>query len=152
MAIRSHVFLAGLLVTAAAACGGGKKPAPMLPDESGDSDEQGPPPGVVESGENMVPPETADDIQRRFERKRGTISRCLSAAVDAKELPKNSRGKITLNVVIMPGGKAGDIKVVKATIESERLTSCVIGKVREIAFPDVPKAYPTSYTYAFEAM
>jgi hypothetical protein len=52
----------------------------------------------------------------------------------------------------MPNGKAGDIKVVKATIESQMLTDCVIGKVREIIFPEVPKPFPTSYTYGFEAM
>src|SRR5215218_6870122 len=100
--IRAHliaVLLIAALLAAAAACGG--KKASTLPDETGDSDMSGPPPGVREPSETMVPPDTMDEIQRRFERKRGTISRCLSAAVDAKELPKNSRGKVTLNVTIM---------------------------------------------------
>ena len=154
MTIRSHVLTAALLAAAAvaaAACGGGKKGSTM-PDETGDSDLSGPRPGTREPAETMVPPETMDDIQRRFERKRTAVSRCLSAAVDAKELPRNSRGKITLNVTVVPGGKAGDIKVAKSTLDSPKLTECVIDKVREIVFPEVPKAYPTSYTYAFEAM
>jgi hypothetical protein len=153
MTIRSHIFIA-VLLAAAAACGGGKKDS-TLPDETGDSDlppsdpDAEPEPGAAGG---MVAPDTMDDIQRRFERKRTAVSRCLSAAVDAKELPKNSRGKITLNVTIQPTGKAGEIKVVRATLDSPRLTECVIGKVREIIFPEVPKPFPTSYTYGFEAM
>jgi len=164
MTIRTTIFMA-VLLAAAVACGGKKKST--LPDETGDSDfvnssggggdddsgGGGSPAGGGGGGGGgaMVAPETMDEIQRRFDRKRATVSRCLSAAIDAKELPKNSRGKITLNVTVMPGGKAGDIKVVKATIESQHLTDCVISKVRDIVFPDVPKPYPTSYTYAFEA-
>lgn len=162
MAIRAHIFTAVLLAGAAAtvACGG--KKGSTLPDETGDSDfasssdsssdDSSSDSGPRGSDGPMVPPETMDDIQRRFERKRTSVSRCLSAAVDAKELPKNSRGKITLNVTIQPGGRAGEVKIVKATLESQMLSDCVIGKVKEIIFPEVPKAYPTSYTYAFEAM
>lgn len=154
MAIRAHSFTAVLLAMAAAAataaCGG--KKASTLPDETGDSDASSSSSGTGGSDGVMVPPETMDDIQRRFERKRTSVSRCLSAAVDAKELPKNSRGRITLNVTIQPGGKAGDVKIANSTLDSPLLTECVIGKVREIIFPEVPQAYPTSYTYAFEAM
>ncbi|HWO21249.1 MAG TPA: AgmX/PglI C-terminal domain-containing protein [Kofleriaceae bacterium] len=152
MAIRSQMLTAVLLVgaaAAAAACGG--KKASTLPDESGDSDTSSSSGSRDSSGE-MVPPETMDEIQRAFERKRNTVSRCLSAAIDAKELPRQSRGKMTLNVTVMPGGKAGEVKVTKTSLESQMLADCVIGKVKEVIFPEVSKPYPTSYTYAFEAM
>src|SRR5262245_2028893 len=123
MTIRSSIL--SVLLVAVVACGG-KKQQPTLPDETGDSGGISNSGGGGDSGEAMIPPETMDDIQRRFDRKRPTVSRCLSAAVDAKELPKNSRGKITLNVTVMPGGKAGEIKVVTATLDSPKLTDCVI--------------------------
>jgi len=144
MTIVRPSFMAVMAVLLAAACGG-KQAAPTTPPD----DDGG---GSVTPGDTMFRPETMDEIQRMFERKRNAVSRCLSAAIDAKELPKNSRGRITLNVVISPAGKAGDIKVAKASLESKLLTDCVIGKVREIVFPEVPKPYQTSYTYAFEAM
>ena len=160
---RSHSFIAALLLgTAAAACGGGQQSTARetaSSSSSGDPTEAGEAGGGGEetsggSGGDgaVVPPETMDQIQRGFERKRSAVSRCLSAAIDAKELPKSSRGKITLNVVVNPGGKAGEVKVVRATLESPILTECVIGKVREIIFPEVPQPFPTSYTYGFEAM
>ena len=151
MAIRTHLFMAGLLAAAAATAACGGKKGTTLPDEGGGGGATALP-GSHGGDGDVVPPETNDEIQRRFERKRTPVSRCLSAAVDAKELPKSSRGRITLNVTVMPGGKAGEIKVTRTTLESQVLSDCVIARVKEIIFPEVPKPYPTSYTYAFEAM
>jgi len=137
-----------LLITialAAFACGG--KQGPTTPEPTGDNPTRAEP---VEDT-TMVSPDTMDQITRMFERKGPAVSRCLSIAVDNKELPKNSRGKVTLEVVISPAGTVGDVKVIKATLESQSLTDCVVNKVKEIQFPEVPKPYPTTYTYAFEA-
>jgi hypothetical protein len=151
MTILRPIFMAVLLAAAATtttACGGKKAGPTTPPDESGGGGEVSRP----DPDATMVKPELADEIQRAFERKRAAVSRCLSLAIDAKELPKSSRGRITLNVVVTPAGKAGEVNVAKASLESKVLSDCVIGKVKEIIFPEVPKAYPTSYTYAFEAM
>jgi len=137
------------VVVAAAACGGGKKGESTTVDDTRSEPTEAQP---TDNSANMVPPEKMDEITRLLDRKRGIISRCLSIAVDNKELPKNSRGKVTLDIVIAPSGKAETIKVINTTLESKSLTDCVIGHVRDIQFPDLPKPYPTSYTYAFEAM
>ena len=131
------------------ACGGGKKET-TTPDEGGGLGER-----TYENqpsnDDNMIPPEKAEEIQNLLQRKERIMSRCLADAVDAKELPKNSRGKITLEIVVGTGGSA-DVKVVSSTLESEKLKSCVVGHVNSIVFPNIPVTYPTSYTYGFEAM
>jgi len=99
----------------------------------------------------MVPPEKMDEINRSLERKRPIVAKCLAIAVDNKELPKSSRGKITLEIVIV-GGKAQSVKVVRATLESKSLDECVIRHIQTIGFPELPQPYETSYTYGFEAM
>ena len=101
---------------------------------------------------DIVSPDKMDEINRSLERKRQIMSHCLAIAVDNKELPKNSAGKVTLEIVIGPDGKASSVKVVRATLESKTLTDCVIGHVKEIQFPELAKPYETSYTYGFEAM
>jgi len=53
-----------------------------------------------------------------LERKQRIMSRCLADAVDAKELPKNSRGKITLEIVISPSGSPDQVKVIKSSLDS----------------------------------
>jgi hypothetical protein len=103
------------------------------------------------AGDAQVPPEKMDEINRDLDRKRTIISHCLAIAVDNKELPKGSAGKITLEIVIT-GGKADSVKVVRSTLESRTLSDCVIHHVQEIQFPELPQPYETSYTYGFEAM
>ena len=103
------------------------------------------------SSDDMVPPEKMDEINHSLERKRQIMAHCLATAVDNKELPKNARGKVTVEIVIT-GGRANNVKVVRTSLESKTLSECVISHVKEIQFPDLPKPYETSYTYGFEAM
>ncbi len=135
------------LLLAVAACGGGNKQ--VTPDNPGPIEGD----HVEMHNDNaMVPPEKMDEIRKDLDRKQVVVSRCLAEAVDNKELPKNSKGKVTLEIVIAPGGKAQSVKVVNATLESKSLNDCVIGHVKEIEFPQLPQSYETSYTYAFEAV
>jgi hypothetical protein len=135
------------VVLALAACGG-KQTADTAPTGGTAA---GGSAGAQASGD-FVPPEKMDEINRSLDRKRNIVSRCLAIAVDNKELPRNASGKITLEIVIAPGGKAESVKVVRATLESKTLSDCVIHHVQDIQFPELPKPYETSYTYGFEAM
>lgn len=142
-----HALLS--LVVVAAACGGGKKGGSTTTAEARPEPTEAQP---TDNSANMVPPEKMDEITRLLDRKRGIISRCLAIAVDNKELPKNSHGKVTLDIQIGTSGRTESVKVLNATLESKSLSDCVIKHVEEIQFPELPKRYPTSYTYAFEAM
>src|SRR5690349_21798142 len=141
--------LAGALVAVGAvgACGGKQTADPAASGGAAASGASG-----AQASSDFVPPETMDEINRSLDRKRNIVSRCLAIAVDNKELPRNSSGKITLEIVIAPSGKAESVKVVRATLESKALSDCVIHHVQEIQFPELPKPYETSYTYGFESM
>ena len=142
---------AGLVVASLAlGCGGGKQ-ADTTPTGGGASEvEHGG--GGGGGGGAMVPPEKMDEIERSLDRKAVTISRCLSVAVDNKELPKNAQGKVTLEIVISPAGRAESVKIVRAQLESKSLHDCIIRRIQEIQFPELPRSYETSHTYGFEAM
>jgi hypothetical protein len=146
----SHLSRFALLAAAlAAGCGGKGGGGDTTPGGlvSGTGD-----PKSARTDGTMVPPETMDEIKRSLDRKRQIVSRCLAIAVDNRELPRNSSGKITLEIVISPSGRADSVKVVRATLDSKMLNDCVIHHVRGIQFPELPKPYETSYTYGFEAM
>lgn len=136
--------LTAAAVFSLAACGGKAK--------SEDTTAAGDDPGASATGGTVVGPETMDEIRRALDRKRNVVARCLAPAIDASELPKNARGRMTLGFVISPAGKAGSIKIIKSSLDSRMLTDCVIGHVEEIEFPQVPDPLPWSYTYGFEAM
>ncbi len=151
MKLASTLVTSTLLLTAlAAACGGGgSKPASEATTPAEASSQE----GDVSGGDGtVVSTETMDDIRRALDRKRNAVARCLSPAVDAGELPKNARGRMTLGFTISASGRAGDLKVVKSSLESKLLTDCVFERIGEIEFPTVAEPLPWSYTYGFETM
>ncbi|HEY4241413.1 MAG TPA: AgmX/PglI C-terminal domain-containing protein [Kofleriaceae bacterium] len=119
-------------------------PSPTIPDRE---------PEPADESSRMIPPEQMDQVQRALDRKRDIVSHCLGTAIDDKELPKNSHGKMVLEIVIAPGGNLQSVKVISSTLDSKSLTDCVIGHVKTADFPKaLQHRYETSYTYAFEAM
>jgi len=136
-----------LLMIASLALGCGGKHIDTTPAGGGTERAEAPAPGG-----DMVPPEKIDEINRSLERKRPVMSRCLAMAVDNKELPRNAAGKVTVEIVISPSGTADSVKIVRATLESKMLSDCVVSRVKEIPFPQLPRSFETSFTYGFEAM
>jgi TonB family protein len=147
-------LVAGSLATAALGCGGGSRAdtTPAAGAAGGEAQAGDGGGGSSGGGGEVVPPEKIDEISRQLSRKRAVMSRCLAIAVDNKELPKNSHGKVTVEIVISPSGTADSVKIVRASLESKMLDECIIGHIKEIAFPQLPRSFETSYTYGFEAM
>jgi TonB family protein len=142
--MRNLVVIAMLL---AAACGGKKKNTTTPEPDPGENANV----GTSSSNSSMIPGDKIDEIQRLLERRRETVSRCLTFAINNKDLPKSARGRVTLAITVTPSGKADAVKVLKSSIDSKSLNDCVVGKVKETVFPEIPKSYETTYTYTFEA-
>jgi hypothetical protein len=135
----------------AVGCGGGGKK--QSEDSTGPSIDPNATSGdTTDRSGSMIPGEKMDEINRLLDRKRPTVSRCLTMVVDNGGLPKGSRGKMTLDITVGTGGKAKGVNVIKSSLESKPLEDCVIGKVNEIEFPQIPSEYHTTYSYAFEAI
>lgn len=133
----------------AAACGGGKKSSTtegVTTTDEGGGDEP-------DDGENsnMCPPEVLDSVQQTLLRRRASVARCLTEAVNAGTAPKNARGSVLLSFVIGTNGKARDVAVTKSTIKNEGVERCVISKIEEIEFESCPSDLDWSHTYAFES-
>jgi hypothetical protein len=133
-------------------CGGSPRADTTPAAGAGGGEAQAGPAGGAGASGEVVPPDKIDEINRQLSRKRAVMSRCLAIAVDNKELPRNSQGKVTVEIVIAPSGTAGSVHIVRASLQSKMLDDCIIGHIKEIAFPQLPRSFETSYTYAFEAM
>ncbi|HEY5922179.1 MAG TPA: AgmX/PglI C-terminal domain-containing protein [Kofleriaceae bacterium] len=137
-----------LVVLAAAACGGKNKDA----EEGGATiDTQATTGDPTDRSGEQVGPEKMDEINNLLGRKQMIISRCLSVAVEAGEAPKGVKAKVTVALSIAPSGSVSKVDVIKSTIDLQSVQSCVKGHVQAITFPNVPKTYDTSFTYAMEA-
>ena len=141
-----------LALAVLAACGGGNKKSEDTTGSGVTIDPNATSADTTDRSGMMIPPEKMEEVTRLLDRKRPAVSRCLTMVVDNKELPKGSRGKMTLGITISTAGKATNVKVIQASLENKTLESCVIEKVQEIQFPDLPSQYETTYGYAFEAV
>ncbi|MGE5182455.1 MAG: hypothetical protein ACM31C_10355, partial [Acidobacteriota bacterium] len=132
-----------------AACGGKSKSSDTTPTSSGDdtSDHT----SDVDESANMVPPEKMDEVQHALQRKEMIISRCLADAMENKEVPRGTHGKITFEIVMEPSGKPGSVKVDKTDIQAQSVIECAKKHVMDVQVSALPKQYETSYTYAMEA-
>jgi hypothetical protein len=140
--MRKHVLL---VVLALAACGGHKQAATTPTGPTGPAPDDKAAPASA-----MISPEKMDEVQRDLRRKGMIVSQCLAEAMDNGEVKKNTHGEVTLEIVIT-NGRASNVKIMRTNIDNQHVTDCVIGHVNDIAFPEMPKPYETSYTYAMEA-
>lgn len=137
------------VLTVAAACGGGGKKdtteagGDVAVDDGGGDSSGG--------GDVMVPPEKMDEINVRLDRKRASAARCLSDAVLSGDATKSTHGKITLEFVVSPAGKAENVRVTQATLDNQKVQDCVIDKVRDTEFPTLPRALEWSYTFSMDS-
>ncbi|NVB78985.1 MAG: AgmX/PglI C-terminal domain-containing protein [Kofleriaceae bacterium] len=140
-----------VVLAATAACGGKNK---NDVEESGGGatiDTQATTADTTDRSSQMVGPEKMDEINRALQRKQMIVSRCLASAVESGDEPKNSHGKVTLEISISPSGQASKVNVIKSSFKAQSVSDCVVKKVEEIAFPELPKQIETSWTYAMEA-
>ncbi len=113
--------------------------------------------GVQDTGDpndhsgNMIPPEKMDEIQQDLKRKEMIISHCLAEAVEAGDAKKNTHGKVVVELVVSTSGKAQNVKIVKSDFTAQSINDCTKKHVEDIEFPQIPKQYETSFTYAMEA-
>jgi len=134
-------------VAALVACGGGGKKEDTVVSDEGDDDtsEEG------GGGGDMVPLETLDEINQTLDRKGAQASRCLTDAIDSGDATKETHGKITVEFVVTPGGRAKDVSVAQASIDVPRIQECIVAIVEKASFPDVPNDVGSSYTFVLEA-
>lgn len=139
-----------LLLAVLVACGGHKAASnnePSGPSVMGVQDQGDP----NDHSGNMIPPEKMDEVQNDLKRKQMIISRCLADAVEAGEAKKNTHGKVTVELVVSTSGKAENVKIVKSDIQAQSVLDCTKKHVESIEFPQLPKQFETSFTYAMEA-
>lgn len=133
------------------ACGGSKKSSTTDNVAGGGEDSGNPCGGEDPCAGGMCPPEVLDAIQQSLLRRRTAAARCLTDAVKAGKAERNARGAVALSFVIGTNGKAREVKVVKSSIQNAEVEQCVVSKVEEIDFGDVPIDLDWSHTYAFES-
>ncbi len=133
-------------------CGGsGKKAAeePVQPEDGALEEDDEPDYEPVD--DTLVPPEKFDAINQSMNRKGPAVSRCFADAIQEGRVSKNSKGTITVALVVTKGGDPKDVKVLpSSTIREKAMEGCVIDEIKHTRFTTLPKDLDFTYTYRLE--
>jgi hypothetical protein len=103
---------------------------------------------AVESEQSTVDPsavsqEKLDELNQFFYRKMGPLQyRCYNDEVERTH--KKYEGNLSLSLIVRPGGRATDVKVIGSTLNSPEIERCVVDEIKQWGWPDVPG--PAPYT------
>jgi hypothetical protein len=132
------------------ACGGNKKdasePDDVAEEGEGEGDEGG---GGSDDGE-QVSPEALDELNACFVKKRPSVARCYSEAVESGKLDKKAKGRVTVEMIITAGGKPKDVKVVQDTLKSDEVAGCVVRTIEGWVIPAPGVDTTFAFSYDFE--
>jgi TonB family protein len=92
-----------------------------------------------------VTPERQDAIERLFSRKASDLQACWSDEYE-KSHNRKLEGDVTLQLVVDPTGKPGDIKILKSTLGNQPIENCVVTAVGSWAFPEGRASMPVTRT------
>jgi TonB family protein len=81
-----------------------------------------------------VTPERQDAVERLFARKAQELQQCWSDEYE-KTHNRKLEGDVSVQLMIDPGGRASDVKIVKSTLGNSSVESCVVKSVQSWGFP-----------------
>lgn len=98
-----------------------------------------------------VPPETYDQLQLFFQRRASPLQyRCYTSVLE-RTGGKMIDGDLGLSMVILPGGKANEVKITRSTLNSPDIEKCVLDELRSWVWPDVPAPAPYAPSILFKS-
>jgi hypothetical protein len=107
-------------------------------------------PATNEGGEaKAIPPEKFEEIDHFFRGKGADLQfACYNPAVEKHG--KKFEGAVTVSLMVEPGGKAGDAKILNSTLHAPDIEQCVLKEIGTWDWPDVPTAAPYTGTVNFK--
>jgi hypothetical protein len=136
-------------------CGGGGKKDVRSPDEvegggdddGGDDESAG---GAGAGDDQGVSPEALDELNRCFVKKRPSVARCYSDAVEKGKLDKKAAGRITLDMMVSAAGKISNLSIASDTLGSADVSECVKRTIAGWSIPPPGADTTFSFSYDFE--
>jgi hypothetical protein len=96
-----------------------------------------------------IPPDKQAEIQLLLQQRDPSTLKCYQDVLDEKHT-RAFKGSVTVEITVEPGGKAGDVRVTGGSLNNKEVSDCLIAKLKEFEYPDVPSSGTMQYVYRFE--
>ncbi len=120
-----------------AGCAATQRTAPPPPDPSTGGDPQ------------AIPAEKFDELNQFFHRKAAQLRfTCYDREVERTH--QKYEGNVSLSVMVLPGNKAGEIRVTESSLKNPPIEQCIVEQIRSWDWPEVPAPAPFTGSLNFK--
>lgn len=96
-----------------------------------------------------IPPDKEADIQLLLQQRNPSTTKCYADVLNDKH-DRAFKGSVIVLLTLQPDGHASDAQVIGGTLKDSEVTSCLVEKLKEFEYPQLPSAGSMQYTYQFE--
>jgi hypothetical protein len=96
-----------------------------------------------------IPPDKEAEIQLLLQQRNPSTLKCYSDVLNEKHT-REFKGTVIVVLTLEPSGKASNVKVTGGSMTDKEVTDCVIEKLKEFDYPELPSSGSMQYVYRFE--
>ena len=96
-----------------------------------------------------IPPEKQADIQLLLQQRDPSTLKCYQDVLNDKH-DRAFKGTVMLVLTIEPTGKASDVQIIGGTLNNKEVSDCLVEKLKDFEYPQIPNTGSMQYTYKFE--
>jgi hypothetical protein len=115
----------------------GERPVTVLKNDE-------PPPQI-----GGIPPDKQAEIQLLLQQRDTSTLKCYQDVLNDKH-DRAFKGSVFVVLTLDPNGRAADVRVVGGTLNNPEVGSCLVEKLKEFDYPQLPNRGSMQYEYRFE--
>jgi hypothetical protein len=96
-----------------------------------------------------IPPDKQAEIQLLLQQRDPSTLKCYQDVLDEKHT-RAFKGSVVVEITVEPGAKASDVRVTGGSLNNKEVSDCLIAKLKDFEYPEVPAAGTMQYIYRFE--
>jgi hypothetical protein len=96
-----------------------------------------------------IPPDKQAEIQLLLQQRDTSTLKCYQDVLNEKH-DRAFKGSVFVILTINPSGKADDVRVAGGSLNNAEVGQCLVEKLKEFDYPQVPNRGSMQYEYRFE--
>ncbi len=96
-----------------------------------------------------IPPDKEAEIQLLLQQRNPSTLKCYSDVLNEKHT-REFKGNVIVVLTLETGGKASKVEVIGGSMTDKEVTSCLVEKLKEFEYPELPSKGSMQYVYKFE--
>lgn len=96
-----------------------------------------------------IPPDKQAEIQLLLQQRDTSTTKCYNDVLNDKH-DRAFKGSVFVVLTISPSGHADDVRIVGGTLNNAEVGQCLVSKLKEFDYPQIPNRGSMQYEYRFE--